>query len=80
VVLQQPALGEAGDGLADDQVVEHAHVDQRQRLGEAAGDGLVGAGGLGRTAGVVVRQDDCRCLTSIILAGRRQLLWPVGEG
>ena len=44
---EKAARGE-GDGfpVADDEVVDEAHVDERERFGEALGDGAVGEAGL----------------------------------
>ncbi len=46
--------------LADDQVVEHPHVDQRQRALERLRQELVGARGLRDAGRVVVREDHGR--------------------
>ena len=47
----RPLLGERHDlALADDQVVEHAHVDQRERALQRLRQGLVGARRLDRAA------------------------------
>ncbi|TWD47593.1 hypothetical protein FBY12_3302 [Pseudomonas sp. SJZ131] len=46
--------------VADDEMVEHAHVDQFQRLLQASGEHSVGLTRLGVTGGVVVAQDH-RC-------------------
>ena len=43
--------------LAHDDVVEHAHIHQRQSRLEGLGQVFVGAAGLHRAAGVVVAQD-----------------------
>ena len=55
---QQPPLGKRHAGpVADDDVVEHAHVDQCEGLAQAPGDVLVGLAGLGHARGVVVGED-----------------------
>ena len=41
---EEPQLGKRGAfPVADDEVVDEAHVDERERFGEALGDGAVGA-------------------------------------
>ena len=40
---EQPSLGEADRfPVADDEVVDEAHVDERERFGEPLGDGAIG--------------------------------------
>ncbi len=46
--------------LADDEVIQHAHVDQRQGLLEPLGDADVGLTGLRDPGRMVVGQDDRR--------------------
>ena len=48
--------------LSHDDVVEHAHVHQRQSRLEGLGQVFVGAAGLDRAAGVVVREHHSRGL------------------
>ena len=46
--LQPAALGKRYDfPVTDDEVVDEANVNECERLGEALGDGAVGAAGLG---------------------------------
>lgn len=57
--LYPPPCGQAGVlPTADDQVVEDADVEQRQRLLQALGDFAVGFTGLWIPARVVVEEDD----------------------
>ncbi len=57
--LYPPPCGQAGVlPTADDQVVEDADVEQRQRLLQALGDFAVGFAGLWIPARVVVEEDD----------------------
>ena len=57
-LLQQPPLGQRHTGtVANDDVVEHAHVDEREGFAQAPGDVLVGLAGLGNAGGVVVGED-----------------------
>ena len=46
----------------DDEMVEQAYVDERQRLAQRAGKCGIGAARLGGAAGVVVRDDDGACV------------------
>jgi hypothetical protein len=57
--LQQTPLGE-GDGLVagDDEVVEHLHVHQRQRLAQVARQQLVGLARLRRAGRMVMRESN----------------------
>ncbi len=58
-LLKQAAFGEGHRlALADDEMIEHTHVHQRQRVGEAAGEPAIGVARLGDTRGMVVREDD----------------------
>ena len=59
---QQPPLGERHHGRAvtDDEVIEHAHVDQGERALQGLGQELVGARRLGERPRVVVGEDHRR--------------------
>ena len=57
-------LGQGDDLVAHDQVIEHAHIDDRQDLGERAGQLDVLTARQGAARGVVVRQDDRRGVQS----------------
>jgi hypothetical protein len=47
--LQEPAFGEADDGVAgDEQVVEDTDVDESERIAQTVGEELVGLRRLGR--------------------------------
>lgn len=59
--LKKAALGEAHRVRpADDDVIEHAHIDKRQRIGQAAGQHPVGPGGLRYARGMIVDHDQRR--------------------
>ena len=59
MLLQQAHFGHGhGLALADDQVIEHAHVDETNRIGNARCDGSVGGARLGNAGGMIVGQDD----------------------
>ena len=53
-------FGQGDDLFAHDQVIEHAHIDDRQDLGERLGQFDVLTARQGAARGVVVRQDDRR--------------------
>ena len=55
--LNQTSFGKAGDVIADDDVVEHADVNQRQRLAQPLGNTNVRLAGLAYTEGVVMRKN-----------------------
>ena len=58
---EKSALGE-GDGfpVADDEVVDEAHVDERERFGDALGDGAVGRAWLCHAAGMLGCNPRCQ--------------------
>ena len=57
--LQPPAFGERNHlPVTDDEVVDEAHVNEREGLGEALGDDPVGGAGLGDPAGMLVERDE----------------------
>ena len=61
--LNQAPLGKGADIRAcHHQVIEHPHVDQRQRRLQRLRQELVGSARIDRTRGVVVRQDDSRSI------------------
>ena len=53
-------FGQGDDLVAHDQVIEHAHIDDRQDLGERPGQFDILAAWHNAARGVVVRQDDRR--------------------
>ena len=62
-VLHQAPLGHGRHRLVPDhQVVQHAHVHQRQGLGQLQGNLPVGLARLGDAGGVVVGEDDGRAI------------------
>ena len=61
--LHQPPFGHGGYGLVpDNEVVQHAHVHQRQGLGQLQRNLPVGLARLGDAGGVVVGEDDGCCI------------------
>ena len=54
---KQAAFGKAGDFIADDDVIEHAYVDQFQCLAQSFGDAYVGLAGFAYTGRVIVGED-----------------------
>ncbi len=59
--LDQVTFGK-GRGIAtgDKDMIQRAHIYQRQCVLEPLGDGLIGTARLGIPAGMVVREDHCR--------------------
>jgi hypothetical protein len=56
-VSKQATFGKAGDFIADDDVIEHAYVDQFQCLAQSFGDAYVGLAGFADTGRVIVRKN-----------------------
>src|SRR6056297_2014546 len=56
--LEQAAFGEAdAGGVTHHQVIQHADIDECERVPESPGDHFVGLAGLGDAGGVIMRQD-----------------------
>ena len=53
-----------GFPVADDEVVDEAHIDERERFSEAVGDGAVGRAWLCYAAGMIVGTYDRRRVMS----------------
>jgi len=51
---KETSFGKAGDAIADDDVVEHADVDQSQGLAQPLGNANIRLAGLAYAGGVVV--------------------------
>lgn len=47
-----------------DQMIEHPNIDQRQRVPQAQRDEFVRSARLGDAGGVIVREDQARCVVS----------------
>lgn len=59
--LEATRLGEGEGRVAGDhEVIEHRHVDERQRAPERAGEDLVGDRWLGHPGRMLMREDDAR--------------------
>ncbi len=54
--LQQSPLGEGHDVVADHNMIEHAHVNQRQRIFQALRDVAIGRTRFGHTGRMIVRK------------------------
>ena len=57
IVSKQAPFGKAGDFIADDDVIEHAYIDQFQCLAQSFGDAYVGLAGFADTGRVVMGQN-----------------------
>ena len=45
-------------------MIEHADIDQRQRIAQAVGDQFVGLAGFRDARGMIVREDHRRCIAA----------------
>src|SRR3984893_2168418 len=60
-ILETSRFGETEDPLADDEVIEHAHVHETQTGDDAFGDELIGLAGLGDPRRrVIVKEEQTR--------------------
>ena len=54
--------------LADDDVVEHPYIHERQGILQPLGDELIRLTGVHEPGGVIVSEDHCRCVVPKCLA------------
>ena len=63
IFLNHPPFGERQTPRPrHDEMIQHTHIHQRQRLFQRIGEQAVGLARLGHAGGMIVREDGCCCI------------------